>query len=86
MAARMGRRENDGGDGPQNGLETFAAELRAQREAAGLTQEQLATLMGYSPSVIAKLETCRTAPSPQHAAHADEAEVSHASDCARIHP
>jgi transcriptional regulator with XRE-family HTH domain len=69
----MGRRENDGGDGPQNGLETFAAELRAQREAAGLTQEQLATLMGYSPSVIAKLETCRTAPSPQHAAHADEA-------------
>ena len=73
MAARMGRRENDGGDGPQNGLETFAAELRAQREAAGLTQEQLATLMGYSPSVIAKLETCRTAPSPQHAAHADEA-------------
>jgi hypothetical protein len=29
--------------------------------------------MGYSPSVIAKLETCRTIPSPQHAAQADEA-------------
>jgi transcriptional regulator with XRE-family HTH domain len=72
MAARMGQRENNG-DGPQNGLETFAGELRAQREAAGLTQEQLAKLMGYSMSVIAKLETCRTAPSPQHAAQADAA-------------
>jgi transcriptional regulator with XRE-family HTH domain len=68
----MGQRENNG-DGPQNGLETFAEELRAQREAAGLTQEQLAKLMGYSMSVIAKLETCRTAPSPQHAAQADAA-------------
>ncbi len=29
--------ENDGGDGPRNGLETLAQELRAQREAAGLT-------------------------------------------------
>jgi Domain of unknown function (DUF5753) len=29
--------------------------------------------MGYSTSVIAKLETCRTAPSPQHAQKADEA-------------
>jgi uncharacterized protein DUF5753 len=29
--------------------------------------------MGYSTSVIAKLETCRTIPSPQHADHADEA-------------
>jgi hypothetical protein len=31
--------ENDG-DGPRNGLETFAQELRAQREAAGLPQDQ----------------------------------------------
>jgi predicted transcriptional regulator len=38
---------------------------KAQREAAGPTQEQLAKLMGYSPSVIAKLETCRTFPSPR---------------------
>jgi transcriptional regulator with XRE-family HTH domain len=71
--ARMRQHGNDGGDGPRTGLETFAQELRAQREAAGLTQEQLAKLMGYSPSVIAKLETCRTAPSPQHADKADEA-------------
>jgi transcriptional regulator with XRE-family HTH domain len=72
MAARMGEREKDS-DGPGNGLEAFAQELRAQREVAGLTQEQVAKLMGYSPSVIAKLETCRTIPSPQHAARADEA-------------
>jgi transcriptional regulator with XRE-family HTH domain len=72
MSARMGGRENEA-DGPANGLEAVALELRAQREAAGLTQEQLAKLMGYSASVIAKLETCRTIPSPQHADRADEA-------------
>jgi transcriptional regulator with XRE-family HTH domain len=73
MTARLGARENDGGDGPANGMEAFAEELRAQREAAGLTQEQVAKLMGYSASVIAKLETCRTTPSPQHAGQADAA-------------
>jgi len=73
MAARIGQRENDGGDGPENGLQTFAQELKAQREAAGLTQEQLAKLMGYSTSVIAKLETCRAIPAPQHAEQADGA-------------
>ncbi len=72
MTARAGEREKDD-DGPANGLQAFAQELRAQREAGGLTQEQLAKLMGYSTSVIAKVETCRTIPSPQHAARADEA-------------
>src|ERR1051326_660183 len=49
MAARPGWREN-GGDGgaAEARLAAFAQELRAQREAAGLTQEQLAKLMGYS--------------------------------------
>jgi transcriptional regulator with XRE-family HTH domain len=73
MASHMGGRENGDGDGPASGLEAFAQELKAQREAAGLTQEQMAKLMGYSASVIAKLETCRTIPSPQHAEKADEA-------------
>lgn len=72
MPARVEERENRG-DGPANGLEAFALELKAQRELAGLTQEQIAKLMGYSTSVIAKLETCRTIPSPQHASKADEA-------------
>jgi transcriptional regulator with XRE-family HTH domain len=74
MAARPGGRENGGGaGGAEARLAAFAQELRAQREAAGLTQEQLAKLMGYSPSVVAKLETCRTMPSPQHAEQADVA-------------
>jgi transcriptional regulator with XRE-family HTH domain len=73
MSARMAVRVNNEGDGPGNGLETLALELKAQRELRGLTQEQLAKLMGYSTSVIAKLETCRTIASPQHAAKADEA-------------
>ena len=72
MPAKLEGRENEP-DGPANGLEAFALELKAQREAGGLTQEQLAKLMGYSASVIAKLETCRTVPSPQHAERADEA-------------
>jgi transcriptional regulator with XRE-family HTH domain len=74
MAARPGGRENGGEAGAAEArLAAFAQELRAQREAAGLTQEQLAKLMGYSPSVVAKLETCRTMPSPQHAEQADAA-------------
>jgi transcriptional regulator with XRE-family HTH domain len=73
MTARMGGQGNSQDDGPANGLQAFAQELRAQREAGGLTQEQLAKLMGYSTSVIAKLETCRTIPSPQHAGRADTA-------------
>jgi transcriptional regulator with XRE-family HTH domain len=73
MSARMVVRVNNEGDGPGNGLETLALELKAQRELRGLTQDQLAKLMGYSTSVIAKLETCRTVASPQHAEKADEA-------------
>ena len=42
---------------PMSGVQAFAQELKAQREAGGLTQEQLAGRMGYSTSVIAKLET-----------------------------
>jgi transcriptional regulator with XRE-family HTH domain len=72
MTARADGHEKDD-DGPVNGLQPFAEELRAQREAAGLTQDQLADRMGYSASVIAKLETCRTRASEQHAQQADEA-------------
>jgi transcriptional regulator with XRE-family HTH domain len=72
MAGKSGRRGNDG-DGPQNALQMFAQELKAQREAAGLTQEELGRRMGFSASVIAKLETCRTLPSPQHAGQTDAA-------------
>jgi transcriptional regulator with XRE-family HTH domain len=72
MPGRPGRGGNDG-EAPVNRWQPFADEMRAQREAAGLTQEELAKLMGYSASVIAKLETCRVIPSPDHADKADEA-------------
>jgi transcriptional regulator with XRE-family HTH domain len=72
MTAKGGQRRKDDGDGPKNAQETFAEELKAQREASGLTQDQLGRLMGYSASVIAKVETCRSLPSPEFAKQADE--------------
>lgn len=67
----MAARADD--DAPMNGMmRAIAVELRAWREAAGLTQEQLADLMGFSTSVIGKLETCRTRPSKQHAEKLDQ--------------
>src|ERR1700727_703319 len=72
MSGRPGRGGNDK-EAPANRWQPFADEMKAQREAAGLTQEELAKLMGYSASVIAKLETCRTMPSPDHADKTDEA-------------
>jgi transcriptional regulator with XRE-family HTH domain len=72
MSGRPGRGGNDN-EAPANRWQPFADEMKAQREAAGLTQEELAKLMGYSASVIAKLETCRTMPSPDHADQADQA-------------
>jgi transcriptional regulator with XRE-family HTH domain len=72
MAGRPGRGANDDA-APPNRWQSFADEMKAQREAAGLTQDELAKLMGYSASVIAKLETCRTMPSPDHADKADQA-------------
>jgi transcriptional regulator with XRE-family HTH domain len=72
MVARGAQREKDDDDGPQSPMATFAEELKAQREAAGLTQEQLGKLINFSASVIAKVETCRTLPSLDFAKRADE--------------
>jgi transcriptional regulator with XRE-family HTH domain len=71
MAVRSGQRKRDP-EGPRNALEAFAEELKAHREAAGLTQDQLGDLTGWSASVIAKLETCRSLASPEFAKKADE--------------
>lgn len=51
----------------------FADELRRAREAAGLTQEQLAAKMYVSKSLIAMVETAQRAPVKDFAAAADEA-------------
>lgn len=44
-------------------LAFFAGEVKRLRGIAGLTQEQLAEAMNYSPSTVAALETCRLLPS-----------------------
>lgn len=44
-------------------LAFFAAELKRVRGTKGLTQEQLAEAMNYSPSTVAAVETCRLLPS-----------------------
>jgi transcriptional regulator with XRE-family HTH domain len=43
-------------------LEYFARELIAWREFRGLTQEQLASKINYSPSQVAMVETCQRKP------------------------
>ena len=60
-------------DVPMAGLRAFAAELKAQREARGWTQAETADRMGYSQSVVGKLEGCTIRPSQMHAQKADEA-------------
>lgn len=51
----------------------FADELRRAREAAGMTQEQLATNMFVSKSLVAMVETGQRVPRPDFAVAADEA-------------
>ena len=60
-------------DAPTIGVRAFAAELKAQREARGWTQAETADRMGYSQSVVGKLEGCTVRPSEMHAQKADEA-------------
>ncbi len=53
-------------------LEFFARELRQAREAAGMSQAQLATaIVGYSPSFVAMVETSRRVPKPDFAERCD---------------
>ena len=52
-----------GRDGQVSALALFSEELRRARVAAGLTQDQLAERGGYSPSLVAHVETGSRAPS-----------------------
>src|SRR5260370_15268967 len=56
MAA--GRKDRDA-------LAWFADELRAHRSACGWTQADLAAKISYSESLIAQVETCRKAATPE---------------------
>jgi transcriptional regulator with XRE-family HTH domain len=63
-------RELDPSAGP---LEFFGAELRRWRAAAGLSQEQLGQRVGYSATLVGKVETGDRAPSQDFAERCDQA-------------
>ena len=53
-------------------LVLFAEELKLARARSGLSQSQLAERIGYSASLVAKIETCRGAPTKDFATRSDE--------------
>lgn len=53
--------------------EIFVDELRRARQAAGISQEQLAEMIQYSPSQVAMVETGKRSPSRDFAARCDKA-------------
>jgi transcriptional regulator with XRE-family HTH domain len=56
-----------------SGLTLFAAELTAARAKAGLSQNELATRITYSESLVSLIETARRVPSLDFARRCDEA-------------
>ncbi|MFB7736284.1 helix-turn-helix domain-containing protein [Streptomyces sp. NPDC056112] len=70
--------DNGGGAGggcePElsDSLKTFGAVLKALREEAGLTQEQFAPLVRYSPAYIAKIEQGKRFPPKELLKRSDE--------------
>lgn len=54
-------------------LQYFADELRRAREAAGMSQEQLASAINFSKSTVAMVETCHRPPKSDFAAGVDRA-------------
>jgi transcriptional regulator with XRE-family HTH domain len=60
-------------DGTASPLAFFGAELRRARNEAGLSQEQLGQRIGYSGTMVGKIETAERAPSEDIAGRCDEA-------------
>jgi transcriptional regulator with XRE-family HTH domain len=60
-------------DGTSSPLAFFGAELRRTRMEAGLSQEQLGQRIGYSGTLIGKVEIGERAPSEDLAGRCDEA-------------
>jgi transcriptional regulator with XRE-family HTH domain len=66
----MPRRPRDPGT-PQSPAEYFGAELRAYREAAGMTRPQLAEKLGYTGQWIGQIELATSVPSETFAEDLD---------------
>ncbi len=62
----------------------FAEEMKLARARTGLSQEQLADKIGYSASLVAKIETCRGVPTLDFASRCDAA-LGLPSSLARMH-
>jgi transcriptional regulator with XRE-family HTH domain len=60
-------------DSRLSAMALFSTELRQARTRAGLTQDQLAEKIAYSPSLVAHVEAGSRAPSLDFAGRADEA-------------
>jgi transcriptional regulator with XRE-family HTH domain len=60
-------------DDDQSELTLFAAELAATRAKAGLSRDELAARLNYSPSLVAMVEARRRAPTLDFARRCDEA-------------
>ncbi len=60
-------------DADHSALSLFAAELQAARAKAGVSRDELAERINYSPSLIGMIETLRRVPSLDFAQRCDEA-------------
>jgi len=60
-------------DPDRSALAAFAEELRAQREQAGLSRDELAGQLNYSASLISMIESGHRSPSRDFAVRCDEA-------------
>ncbi|MEU8122484.1 helix-turn-helix transcriptional regulator [Spirillospora sp. NPDC049024] len=70
MEIVMPRRPRDPGV-PSSPVEYFGTELRAFREAAGLSRPQLAEKLGYTPQWIGQVESGKNGPSEEFAKDCD---------------
>ena len=59
-------------DPDRSALALFADELRAARDRAGLTQDELATRVNYSTTLVAMVESLKRVPQPDLAARLDD--------------
>ena len=60
-------------DNDHSALALFAAELQAARARAGMSQDELAVRINYSPSLVGMVESMRRVPRLDFAQRCDEA-------------
>ena len=66
-----------------NPLDEFGAKVRAEREARGLTQKQLAEKLGMSHRTVMQAEICRSNPKMENG-HSSGKGTEHQFGCTRV--